>query len=294
MIEREPQSHPVDADPSRESNGPAPGQTETILAAGAISESLSPAQEAEAANLDSISRILKASVQERQDVVLGRCQRFDVLAAQLELYPDRGLVRYRRASLQLDVANVSRVGIEKSWLRVEGGDQASRTVLFLHPNGSLTLTVVPDDQPAPAQTTAPEAAANEVLPPQQLPSPADNANAESATSEPPAQKLAQPEKPERVVITGRVGRVPELRETPNGHFVARMPLAIHTGEKTVWHTVLFFDDQAKQAAATRTKGEVITVIGYKHLRTIPTKNGTKQVEQIFAAAVQTPKPAKKS
>lgn len=75
----------------------------------------------------------------------------------------------------------------------------------------------------------------------------------------PSQAVA-PENPGRVVLTGRIGGAPQLRETPNKRLIARMPLATHDGEKTVWHNVLFFDEKAKKAA------EELTIAPYGHQR----------------------------
>jgi single-stranded DNA-binding protein len=69
-----------------------------------------------------------------------------------------------------------------------------------------------------------------------------------------------------------------------------MPLAVHEGETTSWHTILFFDDAAQRAIDTLKKGNLVTVIGYKHVRDVQKRDGSSaQVEEIYAAAVQPPK-----
>lgn len=253
--------------------------------------------------IDAVAEALKVPAQEQWDVTLGIGHRFTLpegggnTAGELVIYPERRLIRYRNPLLQLDLANVTAVKAQGKLVQVECRDQTSRSVFFLQPNGTFTLSAIglstarkatvegeQQENPPGVPSTVPEPGLPKAAPaagPDQQPEPT-----------PPGP--AQPEKPERVVFTGRVGRVPQVRETPSKRLIARMPLAVHEGEKTVWHNILFFDEKARKAAEELTKGEVVTVVGYKHTREVPTKYGMKQVEQIFAAAVRTPKTDQKS
>lgn len=73
----------------------------------------------------------------------------------------------------------------------------------------------------------------------------------------------------------------------------KFPLGVHGGEKTLWHDVLFFDEKAERVAAELSKGQLVTVVGYKHEREAEVKKGNttfkKKVVEIYGALVQTPK-----
>jgi len=75
--------------------------------------------------------------------------------------------------------------------------------------------------------------------------------------------------------------------------VAKVPLAVHNGEQTTWHRLIFFDELAQQVATTFAKWTVVTVVGYRHQREIPLRNGaTKRIEEIYAAGIQSPSTSK--
>ncbi|MCL5959443.1 MAG: single-stranded DNA-binding protein [Chloroflexi bacterium] len=245
-----------------------------------------------------VSNTLKAPGEELRDVALGRVHRFTIpeaehnIAGEFHLYPERLLVRYRNPSMQLDLANVTTVKAQEKLVQIESRDQTSRSTFFLQPCGSFTLTAIglsADNRAAVQEERRETPTASESSVPEDELSSVPTSTVEHTQEEP-----GHPEKPGRVVLTGRVGRAPQLRETPNKRLIARMPLAVHQGEKTVWHNVLFFDEKAKKAAEELTKGEIITVIGYKHTREVPTRTGMKQVEQIFAAAVKNQNAKRKS
>jgi single-stranded DNA-binding protein len=100
----------------------------------------------------------------------------------------------------------------------------------------------------------------------------------------------QAEKANRVMLTGRLGRNVYLRTTATGRVIGRVPLAVHRGEETDWHVILFFDEKAQKAAEQLAKGQLVNVVGYKHYREIKGKDGnTKQVEEIYAVDVPTRK-----
>jgi hypothetical protein len=181
----------------------------------------------------------------------------------LDLYPDRFVVRYRSELATVQLVNVDWVGPEVDKVRITAGDHA--TMGFLTPRGSLTLVSgrMPESEAVAEQPTlfAPPAEATNVRP--------------------------QAEQANRVMLTGRLGRDVHLRTTANGKVVGRVSLAVHRGEETDWHTILFFDDKAQKAAEELQKGQLVTVVGYKHLREVQGRDGsTKQVEEIYAASVQ--------
>lgn len=124
----------------------------------------------------------------------------------------------------------------------------------------------------------------------------ESAASPASKSTPPKHEEQQQEKPDnRVVLTGRIGRDPQLHTTSKGKQITKLPLAIHEGETTAWHTILFFDEKAKVAAETLHKGDLATIIGYRHQREVVTKTGIKkQVEEIHGVATQPAKGQKKS
>ena len=101
------------------------------------------------------------------------------------------------------------------------------------------------------------------------------------------------ENPDRVTLTGNVGRDPEVRTTVKGRKVLKFPLGVHEGEKTNWHDVLFFDEKAEKVAAEIAKGKLVTVVGYKHEREAEVKKGNttlrKKVIEIYGAMVRSSK-----
>jgi len=95
---------------------------------------------------------------------------------------------------------------------------------------------------------------------------------------------------ERVQFSGRVGAAPSYRTTAKGRFLARFPVAEHTGseDQATWHTVFAFDDRARRLQQKGlAKGAAVVVVGYTHQREAKGRDGkTKQVEDIYAVAVR--------
>ena len=103
-----------------------------------------------------------------------------------------------------------------------------------------------------------------------------------------AAAAAEPEEQERVTLAGRLGQDPRLRTTPNGTLIAQFPLGVKDETdrtKTTWHQVLAFQQRAEQVRDRLKKGDVVEVIGYRHERTIPRRNGPRTVAQIYATVV---------
>jgi single-strand DNA-binding protein len=191
-------------------------------------------------------------------------------ALQLDLHPQTLVARLRSSTLHLELANVTQVTVSDLLVRLDAGDEDTRASVLLHPDGTLALTLSP-------RRPAPETAA------QPSPSPTETSHRAPATQ-------TEQERQNRVVYTGRLGRDPDLRTTAKGRQVAKTSLAVHEGEQTSWHTIIFFDERAVTAAETLHKGDLLTVVGYRHQREITRRDGTKrQVEEIYAAGVQPPK-----
>lgn len=94
---------------------------------------------------------------------------------------------------------------------------------------------------------------------------------------------------ERVTLTGRLGQDPTVRTTRNGVLVARFPLGVKDETdltKTIWHHVLAFRDRAAWVRDTLHRGDAVEVIGYRHEREIPGRNGPRTVEEINATVVK--------
>ncbi len=114
-------------------------------------------------------------------------------------------------------------------------------------------------------------------------------------NEPPAptgEAAAEPEARERqrVQLAGRVGQNPRTRTTPKGTFIASFPLGVKDEadlNKTHWHQVLAFRERAQQVKDTLKKGDPVEVIGYRHEREIPRRDGsTRRVEEVYATVVK--------
>jgi hypothetical protein len=168
----------------------------------------------------------------------------------------------------LDVSAVYPNG-DHALLRSGGGKLATNCIVY--PDGSLTMALL-SMEPRRQER---EPAITPLAPAEESPRIPESVPSQGA------------EQANRVVLTGRLGRAVSLRTTARGKTIGRVPLAVHLGEKTEWHTVLFFDDAANRAAAELSKGQMLTVIGYRHSREVTDRDGgTRQVEEIYAASVQ--------
>lgn len=203
---------------------------------------------------------LDARVEEIADPALGLGRRFRLRAAHrrsFDLYPEAMVVHLATGELELTLAQIA--------------------LLIPAPGKPLPKPAERDAVPAPAP-----------------PSSEDEPDRTSTTPPSPASS-AEREQRQRPVLTGRIGRAPELRELPTGKHVARFPLAVHDGEATAWHTVVAFNTLAERTAERYLKGQTVTVIGYPHERTVTNRYGkTKRVTELFAAAIRTPKEAKET
>jgi single-stranded DNA-binding protein len=91
-----------------------------------------------------------------------------------------------------------------------------------------------------------------------------------------------------VTITGRVGREASFKQIKTG-LMAKFPLAEHSvtdgNAKTTWHTICAFGKTAEALRGTVAKGQMLTIAGYPHERTIsnPKTGMEKIVTEIYLA-----------
>ena len=98
-------------------------------------------------------------------------------------------------------------------------------------------------------------------------------------------KPPEKEKKERVTITGRVGRLPSFKTIKTGLMV-KFPVAEHQPDgSTTWHSITAFGKVAEGLRDTLTKGQMVTIAGYPHERTItnPKTGMEKIVSEIYLA-----------
>jgi single-strand DNA-binding protein len=95
------------------------------------------------------------------------------------------------------------------------------------------------------------------------------------------------ENKERVVITGRVGREPTIKQIKTG-VMAKFPVAQHNPDgSTTWKTIVAFGAKAEALQGTLTKGQQITVAGYPHERETTGKAGQKKtVTEVYLAGLK--------
>ena len=90
----------------------------------------------------------------------------------------------------------------------------------------------------------------------------------------------------QVVLSGRLGAEPEIRNLNNGGRVATMRLATEKnwkkkddtwGSKTAWHTVTTFNEYLIKRLESYGKGDQVTVTGELDYDIYDDNNGSKQV-----------------
>jgi len=93
-----------------------------------------------------------------------------------------------------------------------------------------------------------------------------------------------------ITLIGNVGKEPELRYTPSNKAVCRFNVADTRGQddkkKTVWHTVITFDEQAENVAANIRKGSRVIVTGRLNKASFEGKDGVKkEITELIADEV---------
>ena len=239
-------------------------------------------KEAEGWDIEGLSKALGAEGRPHQDVIWGDGHRFFLheIPAELELYPERMVVRYHSPAVYLAMSDVS-IENDAASVRLTAEDSKSRTVVSLFKaEGVISLA-----QPIPEDAVSPAVAEDARIAAESHNKPEGKENNNNTTE--------HRESPDRVTNTGNVGRDPELRTTAKGRKILKFPLGVHEGEKTTWRDVLSFDEKAERVAGQLSKGELVTVVGYKHEREAEVKKGNqsfkKNVIEIYGALLQTPK-----
>ena len=141
-------------------------------------------------------------------------------------------------------------------------------------------------EPAPAEHT--QINRDELLAAVSTPPPVD-AGGQPATEPGDTPPTAEVREQERVTLTGRLGQNPRLRTTPKGTLVAQFPLGVKDDAdltKSTWHQVLAFHTRAEQVRDTLKQGDAVEVIGYRHTRQIPGRNGPRTVQEIYATVLK--------
>jgi len=85
----------------------------------------------------------------------------------------------------------------------------------------------------------------------------------------------------KVILLGRLGRDPEMRNTQSGSKIANLRLATSEKwrkdgelvERTEWHTVVIFDKLAEIAEQYATKGSLVYIEGQMQTRKWKDKDG---------------------
>ncbi|HEX5505311.1 MAG TPA: single-stranded DNA-binding protein [Thermomicrobiales bacterium] len=83
----------------------------------------------------------------------------------------------------------------------------------------------------------------------------------------------------QILLVGRLGRDPEVRQTAGGQAVARFSLATtrparaRTTPETDWHDIVCWEAQAEFAERYLTRGRLVLVVGALHYRAWTGKDG---------------------
>lgn len=94
----------------------------------------------------------------------------------------------------------------------------------------------------------------------------------------------------KVILSGRLGRDVELRQTPNGKEVATFSLAVTDNfnrEVTHWINIVVWNKQAEHCANYLSKGSHVAIEGRLNTRSYENKEGRKvSVTEIVADRVE--------
>ncbi len=96
----------------------------------------------------------------------------------------------------------------------------------------------------------------------------------------------------QVVLTGNLGRSPELMRFDSGNYKCSFSLATNefvgspTGEKTqraVWHQIVVWGKKAEEVAGIYSKGDFVTITGRLKYRTYTDKEGIfRKIAEVIA------------
>jgi single-strand DNA-binding protein len=201
------------------------------------------------------------------------------------------------APLQIAVGKETSLTLYPQDEALEYRQQTPEHTIYLRTSkrGELAFSFTPtppvrvDQEPSPIP---PENSFPETVPVSEealLPEPAQAAMPAQQPDAPTAMKDRANNKDtkERVVITGRVGRTPTLRQIKSG-LMAKFPVGEHHPDgSTTWHTVVAFGKTAEALRDSLTKGQLLTVGGYPHVREVLGKAGqTRTVTEIYLAGLK--------
>lgn len=93
-----------------------------------------------------------------------------------------------------------------------------------------------------------------------------------------------------ITLIGNVGKDPEIRFTPANKAICKFNVADTRGKddqkKTVWHTVIAFDEQAQNVAEHVKKGSRVIVTGRLSKASFEGKDGVKrEITELIADEV---------
>jgi len=228
-------------------------------------------------HINSIEQVLNSYAQPTRDVAFGEGLYLGVgpeARTQLELYEDASVARITTEDVRVELHRTVPI-VNDRGVVFNATQDVQPFSMVLEPSGTLMLFIgtVPAGEHKMGTSQSEIESAGTIAVPQ-------------------VRSQEHGEQAPRVVLTGRVGGELRMRTRPRGHNSARMLLGVHHGdsEKADWHTVLFFDERADKAMETIRRGQLLTVIGFKHFRDVPRKDGgVRRVEEIYATAVQPPK-----
>ena len=201
-----------------------------------------------------------------------------------------------RAPLQIAVGKETSLTLYPKDEALEYRQQTPEHTIYLRASkaGDLAFSFTPTSPTAASQESSPTPPQD--FPPKPLPvieevQLPELAHAERAALQPeaniPTEDPPGKDSKERKVITGRVGRVPTLKQIKTG-LMAKFPVGEHQPDgSTTWHTVVAFGKNAEALKDSLTKGQLITVGGYPHEREVTGRAGqTRTVTEIYLAGLK--------
>jgi single-stranded DNA-binding protein len=183
----------------------------------------------------------------------------------LDLYPERLIARFKRGALSLNLGSVDTFQAHKGGWMLHSRDEVQETSLFLESSGGVAVAVIPMAELEDRQA-------------RELP---ELAAAKSKVLSPPVEQAQEAQGTNRVRFTGRVGKAPRHRVTPNGTVRTSVLVGVDADEKMDWKTVVYFGEPAQQALDLLEKGQIVSVIGYSHERSFTDRfNKQKIIREI--------------
>lgn len=246
-----------------------------------------------------IADAVGAASEPQVDHILGTGVRFHLGSppgTHFELFPDAGIVRIATPDVHIALVRQPPPVIEPTGIVFSRATETSSSHLTIAPDGAVTLTLTPGfKQPIPV--AAPKTPADTSLSAERSidqvgsdkPVSDDAVTPEAAPSDPVDSGSTSETQP-RTSLRGRLGSAPRFRTTPKEVLIARFPLAVYVPEtdSTTWHKIVAFGERALRLQADELrKGELVSVVGYEHERTVTDKAGNERKEvELFAAVIK--------